>query len=79
MAYEFVAASTQYLVTSSSPVSTEPLTLACWAIKDITGNRMMLALTDSASAATAIALSSTNSALVNAQVTDANNSETSSA
>jgi hypothetical protein len=78
MAYEFVAASTQYLVTSSSPVSTEPLTLACWALKDTTSNNMMIALTDSANAGTTIGLLSTGGALVNARVTDVN-TETSTA
>jgi hypothetical protein len=49
MAYEFVAASNQYLVTSSTPVTSTPLTMACWGIKNLaTEGRELVGLVDSA-------------------------------
>ena len=47
MAYEFDG-TTQYLVTSSTPVTGTPLTMACWGIKNIaTGGRELVGLVDS--------------------------------
>lgn len=48
MAYDFVASSNQYLVTSSTPITGTPLTLACWGIKNIaSGGRELVGLVDS--------------------------------
>ena len=47
MAYEFDG-TTQYLVTSSTPITGTPLTLACWGIKNIaSGGRELVGLVDS--------------------------------
>ena len=72
MAYDFVAASTQYLVTSSSPVTTTPCTIACWAVRDLTGGSGsgLVFLTSSTNANARFALFSADSALVVAAAVD---------
>ena len=71
MAYDFVAASSQYLVTSSTPVTSTPLTMACWAVKDIGGaTRTLISLGNSASATIRFNLASSDAALVVAVATD---------
>jgi hypothetical protein len=70
MAYEFVAASTQYLVTSSTPITGTPLTLACWGIKDLTTNRGLVYLANSTDAVNNyIGILTTDTNLVNIHVT----------
>jgi hypothetical protein len=47
MAYEFTAASSQYLSTASSPVGAAPLTLACWFYPNtITANYALFQISD---------------------------------
>jgi hypothetical protein len=46
MAYDFVAASTQYLSTTTTPVTGTPLTLACWFYKDLSLNTRLVDLVD---------------------------------
>ena len=46
MAYDFVAASTQYLSTTTTPVTGTPLTLACWFYKDLSLNMRLVDLVD---------------------------------
>jgi hypothetical protein len=71
MAYNFVAASNQYLVTSSTPVTGTPLTMACWAVKDTGGaTRTLLGLGNSANATIRFNLASSDAALVVAVATD---------
>ena len=70
MAYDFVAASSQYLFTSSSPVTTTPCTIACWAVRDLTGSRGLAFLTSSTNVNARFALLSPNSALVVASAVD---------
>jgi hypothetical protein len=70
MAYNFVGASTQYLFTSSSPVTTTPCTIACWAVRDLTASRGLAFLTSSTNANARFGLLSTNSFLVAAQAAD---------
>jgi hypothetical protein len=71
MAYDFVAASNQYLVTSSAPVTSTPLTMACWAVKDTGGaTRTLISLGNSASATIRFNLASSDAALVVAVATD---------
>jgi hypothetical protein len=47
MAYDFVAASNQYLVTSSTPVTAYGCTLACWAVNDIAAGGTLISIGDS--------------------------------
>lgn len=80
MAYDFVAASSQYLVTSSTPVTAAPLTVACWAIKDLTNNRALVLLGNSTDANIRMGILSADGGLVNATTADsANTSGTSQA
>lgn len=70
MAYEFVAASTQNLITSSTPVTGTPLTLACWALKDLTGSRGLVYLANSTDAANNyMGIVTSDTALVNVHIT----------
>ena len=70
MAYDFVAASTQNLITSSTPVTGTPLTLACWALKDLTSNRGLVYLANSTDAANNyIGILTTDTNLVGINVT----------
>lgn len=75
MAYDFVAASSQYLVTSSTPVTAHSCTLACWARNDIAAGGTLISIGDS-SGSSNFRLSTNVSSLVQAAVT--NSSGTSS-
>ena len=80
MAYDFVAASNQYLVVSSTPVTAAPMTIACWAIRDLTGNRGLVILGNSSNANARMGIWSSNGGLVQAFTFDTgNNGGTSSA
>lgn len=46
MAYDFVAASTQYLSTATTPITGTPVTLACWFYKDLSLNTRLVDLVD---------------------------------
>jgi hypothetical protein len=72
MAYDFVAASNQYLVTSSAPVTGTPLTMACWAVKDTGGPtaRCLLSLGNSTDGNVRFNILSNDSFLVLAAVTN---------
>lgn len=48
MAYDFVAANTQYLSTTTTPVTGTPLTLACWFYKDLSLNTRLVDLVNTA-------------------------------
>ena len=70
MAYDFVAASTQNLITSSTPVTGTPLTLACWALKDLTSNRGLVYLANSTDGANNyIGILTSDTDLVNINIT----------
>lgn len=47
MSYNFVTASNQYLVTSSTPVTGYSCTLACWAVKDLSAGGALISIGDS--------------------------------
>jgi hypothetical protein len=71
MAYDFVAASNQYLVTSSTPVTITPLTMACWAVKDTGGaTRTLLGLGNSTDGSVRFNVASSDAALVVAVATN---------
>jgi hypothetical protein len=66
MAYDFNIASTQYLITSSTPVANVPLTVACWVLKETGGlnGRTVMSLANSASSQTRITLISDDNGMV---------------
>lgn len=66
MAYEFTAASSQYLSTAIAPVTATPLTMACWNIRPTAALQILLAISDEGNANTRYSLSagSTSGAFV---------------
>ena len=61
MAYDFTAASSQYLSMTSSPVSGPPLTMACWFNADqVTTSDYLVSVSSSASAYFALAIFGAN-------------------
>jgi hypothetical protein len=68
MAYDFVTASSQYLSTSSTPVTGYPCTLACWAYKDLAAGGHLITIGSAGSSC--FQLLTDNGALVRAGAID---------